>query len=196
MPYKALPRFMKQLRNTPTISNLALEFTILTAARSGETRFATWDEIDRVAAVWLIPPSRMKESREHRVPLSNRALEILDEAKRLAGPRQSDLVFPGARSNSPLSDMSLTMALRRVQNSKCTVHGFRSSFRDWAGDETEFPRELAEAALSHKVGNDTELAYRRSDALAKRRRLMDDWEKFLITTEHFPTAQLVSDSVS
>jgi integrase len=192
MPHADVPACIARLRATPTISNLALEFTILTAARSGESRLMTWDELDRARAVWIVPAERMKEEREHRVPLCSRALEVIDLAKQAAGHRQSQYVFPGAKPRRPLSDMSLTMALRRVNDRGFTVHGFRSSFRDWAGDETEFARELAEAALSHKVGDDTELAYRRSDALSRRRKLMDQWAFFVNSQDQFTSAQMIA----
>ncbi|WP_445488626.1 tyrosine-type recombinase/integrase [Rhodopseudomonas sp. RCAM05734] len=179
MPYAAVPAFMQKLRQNLSISNLALEFGILTAARSGETRGTSWSEIDRLGAIWTLPPERMKEAREHVVPLADRALEILDLAKRIAGKRQSELVFPGQKLGTQLSDASLAAALRRAGGGAFTPHGFRSSFRDWAGDETEFARETAEAALSHLVGDDSERAYRRGTALAKRRELMKAWELFL-----------------
>ncbi len=179
MPYVEAPDFVTAIRQKVTMSNLALEFAILTTARSSEAREMVWTEVDRPNAVWTVPPERMKEGREHRVPLSARALEILDLASRIAGKRQSEFVFPGTKPGRPLSDMSLMMALRRNGHGKYTPHGFRSSFRDWAGDETEFARETAEAALSHLVGDDSERAYRRSDALQKRRLLMNDWAKYL-----------------
>jgi len=144
----------------------------LTAARSGETRGATWSEIED--DVWVVPPDRMKGGREHRVPLVSRALEILKQMRKL---RTSDIVFPGFRDDRPLSDMSLSAVLRRLKVD-ATVHGFRSSFRDWAGDATDFPRELAEAALAHLVGDETERAYRRGDALKRRRELMEAWATY------------------
>lgn len=160
MPYAGVPAFVHHVRQRLTMSNLALEFTILTSARSTETREMTWAEVDRVDAVWVVPAERMKEGREHRVPLSARAIEILELASRIAGKRQSQFVFPGSKAGRPLSDMSLAMALRRAGHKKYTVHGFRSSFRDWSGDETDHPREVAEAALSHLVGDESERACR------------------------------------
>lgn len=160
MPYSRVPEFVARLRSVATISNLALEFTILCAARSGETRGAVWTEIDRPAALWIIPSARMKEGREHRVPLTSRALEILDLVARLAGKRQCELIFPGLRKQQ-LSDSSLAKPMATLGAAEYTPHGFRSSFRDWAGDETDFAREIAEAALSHLVGDDSERAYRR-----------------------------------
>jgi integrase len=143
----------------------------LTAARSSEALAARWDEIDLAGKVWTVPPARTKAAREHRVPLSDRALTILGEMQ--AG-WTGDYVFPGRRPGRPLSGMAFEMLLRRI-NSTYTAHGFRSSFRDWAGNETHFPRELAEHALAHVIGDKAEQAYRRSDALARRRELMDAW---------------------
>lgn len=178
MHYGEVPAFIKKLRLQRGISAFALEFAILTAARSGEVRGATWAEIDLDAKVWTVPADRMKAGRPHRVPLSPRALEILELVAQLKHAPDS-LVFPGQKRGAPLSDMSLTASLRRLKVGGITAHGFRSSFRDWAGDQTSFPREVAEAALAHAVGDATEAAYRRSDALAKRRKLMDAWAGFL-----------------
>lgn len=178
MPYSQVPDFVARLRSVPTISNLALEFTILCAARSGETRGAVWTEVDRPAGLWVIPPARMKEGREHRVPLTPRALEVLDLVARLAGKRQCELIFPGLRKQQ-LSDSSLAKPMVTLEADAYTPHGFRSSFRDWAGDKTDFAREVAEAALSHLVGDDSERAYRRGDALDKRRALMVAWQRYL-----------------
>ncbi|WP_024577969.1 MULTISPECIES: site-specific integrase [unclassified Afipia] len=178
MPYSQVPEFVARLRSVPTISNLALEFTILCAARSGEARGALWTEIDRPGGLWIVPPARMKEGREHRVPLTQRALEILDLVARLAGKRQCELIFPGLKKQA-LADSSLAKPMFTLGASEYTPHGFRSSFRDWAGDTTDFAREVAEAALSHLVGDDSERAYRRGDALEKRRGLMIAWEQFL-----------------
>jgi integrase len=173
MPYQDVPAFMKRLRAMSGISALSVEFTILTAARSGETRGAIWSEIE--GDVWVVPPERMKGGREHRVPLVPRAIEILEAAKK---GRLSNFIFPGFRADTALSDMSLSAVLRRMEVD-ATVHGFRSSFRDWAGDATSFPREIAEAALAHLVGDETERAYRRGDALARRRELMEAWANYL-----------------
>lgn len=176
MPYVDVPTFIEDLRKREAIAARALEFTILTAARSGETFGAAWKEFDFAAAVWTVPPERMKAGREHRVPLTPRALAILDEMKLLrTGP--DAFVFPGQRSGRPLSVMSMDMVLRRMEQD-VTVHGFRSSFRDWCGEASTFPREIAEAALAHVVGDETERAYRRGDALEKRRRLMVAWANF------------------
>jgi integrase len=172
MPYGEVPAFAASLREHPTTAARALEFCILTAARSGEALAARGDEIDFAGKIWTVPPARTKAAREHRVPLADRALAILEEAK--AG-RTSDYVFPGRRPGRPLSGMAFEMLLRRVK-SPYTAHGFRSSFRDWAGNETHFPRELAE--LAHVIGDKAEQVYRRSDALARRRELMDAWSNY------------------
>lgn len=177
LPYAELPAFLKRLRLVRGISAFALEFAIFTAARSGEVRGARWPEMDLERAVWTVPADRMKTGREHRVPLPPRALEILGLLAQIKG-RAGDLVFPGQKRGTPLSDMTMTALLRRL-NVNATAHGFRSSFRDWAGDHTTFPREVAEAALAHAVGDATEAAYRRSDALEKRRALMAAWDQYL-----------------
>ena len=176
MPFEEVPAFAAALRGRTGVSARALEFLILTAGRSGEVRGAFWDEIDDQAAIWTVGPQRMKWKREHRVPLVPRALEILTEMRLI---RCSEYVFPGARSGRPLSEMSFEMLLRRAGQGAFTPHGFRSSFRDWVGESTNFPREIAEAALAHTFGDETERAYRRGDALQKRRELMIAWAGFL-----------------
>jgi integrase len=177
MAYTELPAFISRLRDrqTESVSALALEFAILTAARSGEVLGMRWDEVDDAAKVWTVPPTRMKAAREHRVPLSARALAILDEAKKA---RAGAFVFPGSRGGRPLSVMAMEMVLRRMGRDSVTVHGFRSAFRDWAGNETQFAREVAEAALAHVIGDAAERAYRRGDALEKRRALMEAWASY------------------
>lgn len=180
MPYSELPHFVARLRENGAVSALALEFTILTASRTGETLGARWDEIDFDKRIWTVPASRMKGGRPHRVPLIERSVAILQAVatlqttKTLIAP-----VFPGTRAGSPLSNMSMQMMLRRLVGNDVTVHGFRSCFRDWVGEETSFQREVAEAALAHVVGDATERAYRRGDALDKRRELMEAWGRFL-----------------
>ena len=169
MPYAEVPAFVASLRQRPATAARALEFCILTATRSGEALAARWDEFDLDAKIWTVPPARTKTAREHRIPLSDRALAIVREME--AG-RTGDYVFPGQRPARPLSGMAFEMLLRRI-GSPYTAHGFRSSFRDWAGNETTFPRELAEHSLAHVIGDKAEQAYRRSDALARRRELMD-----------------------
>lgn len=176
LPYEQVPAFIVELRQRQAMAARALEFTILTAARSGETLGATWKEFDLKAALWIVPAERMKVGRIHRVPLSGRALEILKEMALLGGGPDA-FIFPGQREGRPLSNTATDMLLRRL-NSEVTTHGFRSSFRDWCGEETHFPREVAEAALAHVVGDQTERAYRRGDALAKRRELMDAWAAY------------------
>jgi len=168
MPFGEVPGLMRHLAERSSISAEALRFLILTAARSGEVRGATWDEIS--GSVWTIPAGRMKAGKEHRVPLSGPAMAILEA---IPGDLRGGLIFPGL--NGPMSDMTLSAALRKRKVTGVTVHGFRSSFRDWAGDTTTYPRELIEEALAHQVGNAVERAYRRSDALQKRRQLMAAW---------------------
>jgi integrase len=154
---------------------LALEFLILTAARSGEVLGARWDEFDLDVKVWTVPAARMKAGRRHEVPLSGRALAILAE---LSDDKTGDFVFPGRRHGSPLSDGAMEMVLRGMNIDGATVHGMGSSFRDCCGEETRFPREIAEAALAHAVGNAVEAAYRRGTAIEKRRELMQSWADF------------------
>lgn len=164
------PAFMRKLEATPGESARALRFAIYTAARSGEVMGARWEEIDVVKKVWTVPAERMKAKREHRVALTDAAIACL-------GAPGKGLVFPGPKGKG-LSAMAMTMLLRRMKT-EVTVHGFRSTFRDWAGDHTSHPREISEAALAHAVGDATEQAYRRSDALEKRRALMQEWADFL-----------------
>jgi integrase len=180
MAYADLPAFMGALRERPATAARAMEFTILTAARSGETFGATWGEIDLEAKVWTVPANRMKGGKKHRVPLAPRAVAILEElaALRTAADHASPYVFPGMRPGRPLSSAAMDMLLRRMKVAE-TVHGFRSTFRDWAGEATATPREVAEAALAHATGDETELAYRRGDALEKRRKLMLAWDRYL-----------------
>lgn len=179
MPYTDVPGFISELRQRDGTAAQALEMTIICASRSGEVLGATWDEFDRKAKVWTIPGKRMKAGIEHRVPLTDRALDILDAAEKL---KTSDYVFPGARKGKPLSNMAMAVLLKkRMKHAGLTVHGFRSSFRDWAGEHTSFPREVAEAALAHIVGDEVERAYRRGDALEKRRKLMAAWAQYIST---------------
>jgi integrase len=147
----------------------------LTATRSGEVLGAEWSEFDLERRVWTIPQTRMKAARVHRVPLSGRPLALIERLREI---RNGEFVFPGQRSGAPLSTMAMSMVLRRMNTSGVTVHGFRSAFRDWCGNETNFPREVAESALAHVVGDKAEQAYRRSDALEKRRDLMEAWDSF------------------
>ena len=177
MPYEDLPAFMRDLRQSDTMGRLALRFTILTAARSGEVRGATWKEMDLKEHVWKVPADRMKAGREHLSPLNDEALEILKIASQIS-THTDDQVFPGAR-NRPLSDMTLTKVLRDACIPDFTVHGFRSSFRDWAAEKTSYAGEIVESALAHTVANKVEAAYRRTNYLEKRRDLMADWAIYL-----------------
>ena len=172
MPYEKIPAFMGDLRKREATSALALEFAILTAARTSEVLGATWAEIDTEKAIWTVPGSRMKAGKEHRVPLSPRAIEILEAVK----PLGIDTLFPAARGGK-LSTMAMAMLLRRM-DVDCTVHGFRSGFRDWSAECTGYAHEVCEMALAHVIGNKSEAAYRRGDLFDKRRRLMADWAGF------------------
>ncbi len=173
LPVRDLGSFMERLRKTDGMGARALEFVILTAARSGEVRGATWAEIDLDAGIWTVPADRMKAGKEHRVPLSGAALALLRALPKFAGV---DLVFPSPRSGS-LSDMTLTSVLRRM-GLDAVPHGFRSTFRDWCAEQTNFPREVAEMSLAHTIGDKVEAAYRRGDLFEKRRRLMEEWAGF------------------
>ena len=164
MPYIEVPAFLAALHDYQSSSlavRLALEFVILTAARLGEVRGAVWSEVDLERRLWTIPAERMKAAREHRVPLSDRAVEILEVMAGLKS-NHSDLVFPGSKPGRPISDMAITMLYRRLELD-VTTHGFRSTFRDWCAERTSFSREVAEAALAHQVGNKVERACARSD---------------------------------
>jgi integrase len=198
MPFSEVSAFMALLANRPAIAARALEFTILTAARTGEVLGARWEEIDFGLKVWTVPPHRMKARKEHRVPLSPAAMDVLrksaprppnslenaDESPETPFLAQglSGLIFLGGSLDKPLSNMAMEMLLRRMNVGAWTVHGFRSTFRDWAGETTDYPREIIEIALAHSVGSKVELAYRRGDALEKRRPLMDDWASFALNT--------------
>ncbi len=176
MPYENVPAFLDHLRKRSSVPRLALEFLILCASRSGEVRGAKLSEIDREAKLWTIPAERMKVGKEHSVPLSDAALDVLDRARPYYA-ECSDLIFPGQNVLKPLSDMTLLKILRYAEL-PFTVHGFRSSFRDWAAEQSRFPGEVAEAALAHTVVNKVEAAYRRTNYLDKRRELMRDWSAF------------------
>ena len=174
MPFTELPNFMERLGNKKSVSARALEFAILTAARTGEVIGARWSEIDLDAGVWILPAERMKAGKEHHVPLSKRALAILEALPRERG----GYVFPGSKAKTPLSNMAMLELLRGMSSNGYSVHGFRSSFRDWAGDRTHYAREVIEHALAHQIKDKAEAAYRRSNALEKRRRLMEEWAKY------------------
>ncbi len=189
LPWNETGPFMKGLRAAEAVSGRALEFTILTAARTGETLGARWSEIDLETRTWTIPAERMKAGQEHRVPLTDRAIQIL-EAVAPFRTANTSFVFPGARSGASLSQMALVMALRRLGRGDITVHGFRSTFRDWAAESTNYPREVAEAALAHTLRDKVEAAYRRSDLFDKRRQLMEEWDEFCARTAR-PAGQVV-----
>lgn len=178
MPYVDIPAFLTDLRKQQdaSLGALALELTVLCASRSGEVRLAVWSEFDVGKKLWRIPASRMKAKKEHSVPLSDRALEILNAARARLGddPAPGGLVFPGQKPSKPLSDATLRAVMKRIKLDHFTVHGFRSGFRDWCGNETNFPRELAEESLAHSLGS-VEAAYRRGQAIERRRVMMDAW---------------------
>jgi integrase len=173
VPYVEMPAFMGEIRAKRGTSARALEFTILTAVRTGEAIGAKWSEIDLGTKVWTVPPERMKAGREHRVPLPDCALAVLETL-----PREGEFVFPGARKDKPLSNMAMLELVRGMRGKGATVHGFRSTFRDWAAETTAYPHEMCEIALAHAVGNKVEAAYRRGDMMEKRRRLMEDWAAY------------------
>jgi integrase len=182
LPYPLLPKFMISLRADQSDSALLLQFIIGTAARYNEGALADWSEIDEEQKLWSIPGVRMKgdrADRPHVVPLNDTALAVLSVARERYG--RKGLIFPGMRTGKPVSDVTLAKAIARHTNVKATTHGFRSTFRDWAGDMTNFPRELCEQALAHVIEDETEAAYRRSDALAKRRLLMDEWAEYCMS---------------
>lgn len=176
LPFNEVPAMIVSLRKRLSVGRLAFEFLILTAARSGEVRGCTWSEIDLKKELWTIPAERMKAGKAHAIPLTDAALAVLDRAK-LFRCKASDLVFPGQNPKRAMSDMTLLKILRDM-DAGVTVHGFRSSFRDWVAEETSYPGEIAEAALAHAIPNKVEAAYRRTDFLEKRRGLMTDWAVF------------------
>jgi integrase len=177
LPYMEINAFIDQLRQQDGIAAKCLEFTILTAARTGETIGATWDEIDLDAKTWTIPAVRMKAEREHRVPLSANTLTILND---MAAVRLNDYVFPSNKKG--LSNMAMLAVLKRMDRADVTVHGFRSTFRDWAAESTAYPGEVVEMALAHAIKNLTEAAYRRGDLIEKRSRLMEEWARYCKTS--------------
>lgn len=189
MSYADLPAFYEVLSDRDEVSARALAFTILTAARTSEVIGARWNEFDLQGRVWTVPAERMKAGREHRIPLSNSALNIL---RSLAREKDDVFVFPGGKANKPLSNMAMLALLKRMGLSDITVHGFRSSFRDWAAERTNYAREVAEQALAHTISDKVEAAYRRGDVFEKRRRLMRDWATFCAT----PTTPATSRNVS
>jgi integrase len=178
LPFADVPDFMVQLATRGGIAAKALEILILTAARTGEIVGARWGEINLHAGLWTIPAGRMKAKKEHRVPLSSRAVEILK-----ALPRESDFVFPGGRKGTALSNMSMAELLKRMGRNTITVHGFRSCFRDWAAERTNYANHVVEMALAHAIGDKVEASYRRGDLFAKRARLMADWQRYCTTPQ-------------
>ncbi|WP_305986443.1 site-specific integrase [Roseibium sp. MMSF_3544] len=176
LPYAEVHKFFAELKNQKTLSARALELLVLSACRTGEVLKAKWPEVDFEGRTWTIPAARMKMNNEHIVPLVDPAYELLQS---LHACRRNEWVFPGNKRDKPLSDMVMEMLMRRMGYGQYTPHGFRSSFRDWAGDETEFAREIAEGCLAHKIGDDTEKAYRRGTAIKKRRNLLTAWANYL-----------------
>lgn len=178
LPWLQMGAFMVKLREQEGTAAKAVELAILTACRSGEVRGAVWEEFDLEAGIWIVPPERMKAGKEHRIPLPEKAIQLLKKQKELF---PTGYAFPGMKEGKPLSDMSLTAVLRRMEQNEITVHGFRSSFRDWAAESTAYPNEMVEMALAHTIGNKVEAAYRRGDLFEKRRRMMQDWSNFCDT---------------
>ena len=177
---KDIGKVMAPLAASGGLAAKAVRFTCLTAARSGEVRASVWSEIDLIEGTWTVPAHKMKAGKEHRVPLTNGALAILREVEPLRDPRAGDLVFPGQKRGKPLSDVALSKALHLAAETKAvTVHGLRSTFRDWAAEETDYPREVAEMALAHAIGDKVEAAYRRGDLFEKRRQMMEDWARWV-----------------
>ncbi len=177
LPYHDLPALLIALRAKQATAAFALELCILTATRSGEILNATWTEFDLAKGVWTIPATRMKAGKEHRIPLTVRAIEILQSILKLKREHNGHL-FAGSAQGKPLSSMAMTMLLKRMGQTEITVHGFRSTFRDWASEQTSFPHEVCEMALAHTIGNKAEAAYRRGDLFEKRRKLLDAWAAF------------------
>lgn len=175
LSYPQIGMFMATLREQTAVSSSGLEFLILTAARTGEVIGATWNEIDLDNEIWIVPGDRMKNGKEHRVPLSSASIEVL---RRMESIAVSNYVFPGGKNNRPLSNMAFLQLLKRMGHGDLTGHGFRSTFRDWVAERTNYPNEVAEMALAHTVGDKVEAAYRRGDMFDKRRHLLDDWSGF------------------
>lgn len=178
LPFAEAHNFIADLAKREGMAARALEFLILTAARTGEVIGARWPEIDLDAAVWTVPAGRMKGQREHRVPLSDRAVTILTDL-----PREAEFVFPGGRKGSAISNMAMAELLKRMERLDITVHGFRSTFRDWAAERTTYPNHVIEMALAHVIGNKVEAAYRRGDLFDQRKRLMTDWATYCTTPQ-------------
>jgi integrase len=175
LPYLEIGPFMTEIRAREGVAARALEFAVLTAARTGEVLLATWTEVDLKAKLWVVPAKRMKMHKEHRVPLSDAAVAVIEQ---MLAVRESDFVFPGSKDGRPLSGMALLAVLHRMDRANVTAHGFRSTFRDWAADIAKEPREVAEAALAHAIKDQSEAAYARSDLLERRRPLMARWARY------------------
>jgi integrase len=189
LAYTEVGAFMVDLRRRDAVAASALDFAILSACRTSEVLNATWEEIDLTNRVWTVPESRMKAGREHKVPLSDAGMAVLEAMKVV---RRSNYIFPGMKRSKPLSNMAMLNLLNRMGRGDLTVHGFRSSFRDWCAEQTNFPSEVAEMALAHAVGNKVEAAYRRGDLFEKRRKLMDAWATYISK----PTADYASKVVA
>jgi integrase len=191
LPYAELPGFMAELRAQSGMGARALEFAILTATRTSETLNARCSEIDLDRRVWTIPVERMKAGREHRVPLSSRAVALLKSLRHKDMDPDGLWVFPGSAPGKPLSSMAMLMTLRRMKRGDLTAHGFRSTFRDWAAERTNYAREVAEASLAHTLGDKVEAAYRRGDLFEKRAHLMDAWAKYCASPRAASTDKVV-----
>jgi len=198
MPYADLPAFMAELRANGSVSALALQLLILTATRTSEVLKARWEEIDLEARTWTVPASRMKGGREHRVPLSDAALNVLEDLPKIHG---NPYLFPGARQGRPLSNMALLQLIRGMgygvdgTRGDYVPHGFRSSFRDWSGEVSSFPRDVAEMALAHVIENKVEAAYRRGDLFAKHARMMQEWADFVTRAPASVTSLLTAERI-
>ncbi len=189
LPYDQLPAFMRDLRSRYGVAALALEFAILTASRTSEVLGAQWQEVDIDSLTWTVPADRMKGGKLHRVPLPDRAVAIIED---MATDKRGKFIFPGMKRDKPLSNMALLLLLRRMERGDLTAHGFRSTFRTWAAERTNFAREIAEVALAHDVGDETERAYQRGDLLDKRRRMMTAWAAFCATKPAAKTGDVVT----
>ena len=186
LPYPEIGGFIAELRRQAGIAARALEFLILTAARTGEVIGAQWNEMNLKDALWTIPAERMKAGKEHRVPLSDAALAIIEDMRAISS---GDFVFPSANADRPLSNMAMLKLLKRMKRGDLTAHGFRSTFRDWAAEQTVFPSEVAEMALAHVVGDKVEAAYRRGDMFEKRRQLAAAWAAYCSTRHRVPKSK-------
>ncbi len=193
MPYRAIAAFIQELRQQPGVAARALEFTILAAARTGETIGMQWDEADLAQNIWTVPAGRMKASKEHAIPLSARAVELLKE---MQAARDADddceFVFPGWTGDKGLSNMAMLKLLKDMGHTGLTVHGFRSTFRDWAGEQTHHAREVIEHALAHQLKDKAEAAYQRGTLFEKRRALMDDWATYIETPQPAPQTAIAA----